>query len=68
MLDHLTQEVRHAVVGANEFTASYGVVITWYMFRFDGASCSDHDCPVNNNNNNNNNKGHNKITKELTKD
>ena len=46
MLNHLTQEIRHAVVGANQFTASYGLVVTWYSFAFDGSSCSGSDCPV----------------------
>ena len=46
MLNHLTQEIRHAVVGANQFTADYALVVTWYNVTFYGADCVGVSCPV----------------------
>lgn len=39
MLDELTQHVRTAVVGASTFTATHGMVVTWYKVTFEGSTC-----------------------------
>ena len=46
MLNHLTEEIRHSVVGANQFTADYALVVTWYNVTFYGADCVGVSCPV----------------------
>ncbi len=40
MLELISTDVRAAVLGADQFQASHGVVITWYMVTFAGAGCS----------------------------
>ena len=46
MLDELTQDIRRAVVGASTFTATFGMMVTWYQVTFDSSTCSGEDCVV----------------------
>jgi hypothetical protein len=40
MLNHFTELVRDAIVGADHFIAKFGIVITWYKVTFGSSSCS----------------------------
>lgn len=50
MLEHLSEHVQQAVIGAAEFTATYGLVVTWEGMTFAGVNCLADDindnCPV----------------------
>ena len=46
MLQTISEEVRAAVVGAEDFMASDGLVVTWYRFTHRTANCMSSTCPV----------------------
>ena len=45
MLAMISDNVRIHVVGRSDFTATHGMVVTWYERTYDG--CGDVNCQVN---------------------
>ena len=45
LLNHFSQEVHHHVVGAHDFSALYGIMVTWHDVTF-GSCWSGDSCPV----------------------
>ena len=46
MLSSISDDIRAAVVGAEDFSASDGLIVTWYRFTHSTANCISARCPV----------------------
>ena len=49
-LKMMSSDVQQSVAGAQGFQATHGLVVTWYKYTFQGASCApgNQGCPVTN--------------------